>query len=81
MDRISLVFRTIWKYYILNICKPIRKITLFSPSFAINLSPKTRLKCCILGLNFVSDLTQVGEKYSASRNILVVNDNPLDNFL
>ena len=37
---------------------------------------KTRLKFCILGLNFVSDLAQVGEvKCITSCNILAVNNN------
>ena len=35
-----------------------------------------------LGLNFVSDLVQVGGevKYIASCSILAVNNNPLENF-
>ena len=42
---------------------------------------KKRLKSCVLGLNFVSDLALVGEvKYIVSCNILAVNNNLLQDF-
>ena len=53
LDHVSHVFRAIRK--------PIEKIKLFSPFFCLLFKSKTRLKYCILGLNFVSDSAQVGE--------------------
>ena len=51
---------------------------LFSPPFACNLSP-TRVQILQFGVNFVSDLAQVGEvSHIASCNILAVNNNPLE---
>ena len=38
----------------------LKKIKLFNPLFTYYLSQKHVLKSCILGLNFVSDLAQVG---------------------
>ena len=55
--------------------KPIAKTKLFNPPFTYNseFKSKIRLTSCILGLNFMSDLAQVGEgRYIASWNILVI---------
>ena len=51
-------------------------------SFYLQFKPKTRSKSCILGLNLVSDLIQLGEvRYIiASCNILAVNNNPFEDF-
>ena len=51
----------------------------FKFSFFLQVKFKTRLKSCIFGLNFVSDLAQVGEvRYIASCIILVANNNPVE---
>ena len=50
-------------------------------SFFLQFKSKTRLKSCMLELNFVSDFAQVGEvRYIAYCNMLAVNNNPLEDF-
>ena len=50
-------------------------------SFDLQFESKTPLKSCILWLNLVSDLVQVGKaRYIASSNILAVYNNLLEDF-
>ena len=57
------------------------KLLIVQSSFYLQFNPKTGLKSCILVLNFVSDLAQVGASKIhciLAENILAVNNNPLE---
>ena len=78
LNHISHVLRAIWKNWIFNIWKQLKKIKLFNPPFTYNLI-QNMFKILHFGVKFC-DLAQVGESkvpYIASSNILAANNNPL----